>query len=100
GGAILQGIRTDDQYYRELIDTSLPCVVLDIMNETGNGMIGSVSIDNVKAAGDIACHLLEKGHRDIVVMAGTPETYVNRERIRGVEETLSVFGMSLEDVTV
>lgn len=100
GGAILQGIRTDDQYYKELIDTSLPCVVLDIMNESDNGMIGSVSIDNAKAAREIAGYLLQRNHRDIVVIAGTPETYVNKERIKGVEEALQSCGLELEGLTV
>lgn len=100
GGAILQGIRTDDQYYKELIDTSLPCVVLDIMNETENGMIGSVSIDNAKASNEIAEYLLANNHRNIVVMAGTPATYVNRERMKGVEQALVNYGMALDDLTV
>lgn len=100
GGAILQGIRTDDQYYRELIDTSLPCVVLDIMNETGNGLIGSVSIDNAKATKEIASYLLKRNHRDIVVMAGTRETYVNKERMKGVEEALGGNDLKIEEVPV
>lgn len=100
GGAILQGIRTDDQYYKELIDTSLPCVVLDIMNETGNGMIGSVSIDNVKAAKEITEYLLVRNHRDIAVVAGVRETYVNKERMKGVQEALVEYGLSLEEMTV
>lgn len=100
GGAILQGIRTDDQYYKELIDTSLPCVVLDIMNETGNGMIGSVSIDNVQAAKEITAYLLERNHREITVVAGVRETYVNKERMRGVQEALHDYGLKLEDLPV
>lgn len=100
GGAILQGIRTDDQYYKELIDTSLPCVVLDIMNETENGMIGSVSIDNAKASKEIAEYVLDKNHRNIVVMAGTRETYVNKERVAGLQEALQSRGMELADITM
>ncbi len=100
GGAILQGIRTDDPYYKELIDTSLPCVVLDIMNESENGMIGSVSIDNAKAAEEIMAYLLERNHRDIVIMAGTSETYVNKERIKGVEEALRSRDLKLADLPV
>lgn len=100
GGAILQGIRTDDPYYKELIGTSLPCVVLDIMDESDNGMIGSVSIDNARAANEIAAYLLERNHRDIVVVAGTSETYVNKERIKGVEEALLSYGFALDDLPV
>ncbi|MDQ0428726.1 DNA-binding LacI/PurR family transcriptional regulator [Planomicrobium stackebrandtii] len=97
GGAILQGIRTDDQYYKELINTNIPCVVLDIMTETDNGLIGSVSIDNVKAGKKIAGYLLERNHRDIVVMAGTEETYVNSERLKGARQAFQEHKIVLED---
>lgn len=97
GGAILQGIRTDDQYYKELINTNIPCVVLDIMTETDNGLIGSVSIDNVKAGKKVADYLLERNHRDIIVMAGTEETYVNSERLKGVQQAFQEHKIVLED---
>lgn len=97
GGAILQGIRTDDQYYRELIDTNIPCVVLDIMTESENGLIGSVSIDNVKAAYDIAAHLLDYGHRRITIVAGTKETFVNLERLRGIRQAFEHHGLELRE---
>ncbi|WP_211653251.1 LacI family DNA-binding transcriptional regulator [Planococcus alpniumensis] len=100
GGAILQGIRTDDQYYKELIDTSLPCVVLDIMNDTSNALIGTVSIDNAAASEKITKYILEKNHRDICLITGTAETYVNEERMRGVEQALSEYGMCLGDVDI
>ncbi|ANU22038.1 LacI family DNA-binding transcriptional regulator [Planococcus donghaensis] len=100
GGAILQGIRTDDQYYKELIDSSMPCVVLDIKAETENGLIGSVSINNAEASKEIAIHLLERNHREIVVMSGTRETYVNTERMTGVREALDLYNMNLSDIDV
>lgn len=86
GGALLQGIRIDDPYYMELIDTNIPCVVLDIIPETNNGLVGSVSIDNVKASKEIALYLIGNNHRDIAVVAGRKETYVNSERIKGVQD--------------
>ncbi|TWT14599.1 LacI family DNA-binding transcriptional regulator [Planomicrobium sp. CPCC 101079] len=98
GGAILQGIRTDDQYYKELLNTNIPCVVLDIMNETENGLIGSVSIDNALASKEMALYLLERNHRNLAVVSGTKETYVNKERMKGLEEALHAHGMKLDDV--
>lgn len=98
GGAILQGIRTDDAYYRELVDSDFPCVVLDIMAETESGGIGSVSIDNFTAAKEMALHLLEQNHRLLAVLTGTPETHVNAERLKGVEAALQQYGLDLRDV--
>lgn len=97
GGAILQGIRTDDPYYEELIETNIPCVVLDIMTETNNGLIGSVSINNAKASREMAAHLLTSNHRAIAVMAGTRETYVNTERLKGVREAFQDYDLELHD---
>ena len=97
GGALLQGIRTDDSYYKELITTNIPCVVLDIMTETDNGLIGSVSIDNAVASKEIASYLLEHNHRDIVVVAGTKETYVNAERMKGVQQAFQENDLELCD---
>lgn len=97
GGALLQGIRTDDSYYKELITTNIPCVVFDIMTETDNGLIGSVSIDNAVASKEIATYLLEHNHRDIVVVAGTKETYVNAERMKGVQQAFQANDLELYD---
>ena len=94
GGALLQGIRLDDPYYMELIDTNIPCVVLDIIPETTNGFVGSVSIDNVKASKEIALYLIGRNHRDIAVVAGGKKTYVNSERILGVQKLLRKIALS------
>lgn len=100
GGAILQGIRTDDPYYKELIDTNIPCVIVDIMTDMNNGLIGSVSIDNAKASREIAGYLIERNHRDIVIVAGTKETDVNAERIKGVQEAFKENDLEMCDEEV
>ena len=100
GGAILQGIRTDDPYYKELIDTNIPCVIVDIIPEMNNELIGSVSIDNAKASREIAVYLIERNHRDIVIMAGTRETYVNTERIKGVQEAFKENDLEMHEEDV
>ncbi|MEK4403646.1 MULTISPECIES: LacI family DNA-binding transcriptional regulator [unclassified Sporosarcina] len=100
GGAILQGIRTDDPYYKELIDTNIPCVIVDIMTDMNNGLIGSVSIDNAKASREIAGYLIERNHRDIVIVAGTKETDVNAERIKGVQEAFKENDLEMCDEDV
>ncbi|GGA71515.1 LacI family DNA-binding transcriptional regulator [Ornithinibacillus halotolerans] len=100
GGTILQGMRTDDPYFKELIDTKLPVVYVDIITGLENKLIGSVSIDNRKASFEIASHLLERNHRDIVIMAGTKETFVNMERIKGVEEAFYSYGLELTNSSV
>lgn len=97
GGAILQGIRTDDPYFKELINTNVPCVLFDVIPEKNNELIGSVSIDNVEASKQMAVYLLERNHRDLVVMAGTKETHVNSERLKGVQKAFEEYNLTLTD---
>ena len=70
------------------------------MPEMNNELIGSVSIDNAKASREIAVYLLERNHRDIIIMAGTQETYVNTERIKGVQEAFKENDLELSDEDV
>ncbi|MFD1412863.1 LacI family DNA-binding transcriptional regulator [Oceanobacillus jeddahense] len=96
GGAILMGIRMDDPYVHELLDTNIPCVLVDIVAEEQNKLIGSVTSDNRNASQEITTYLLEKNHRDIVVVAGTKETYVNNERLAGAKQAYSSLDFTLE----
>ncbi|WP_342433714.1 LacI family DNA-binding transcriptional regulator [Neobacillus sp. FSL H8-0543] len=100
GGAVLQGIRTDDPYFKELINTNIPVVYIDILKEDSNKLIGSVSINNAKASKEVACYLLERNHRKIVIMAGTEETYVNMDRMNGVKEAYKKYDLKIhkEDI--
>jgi LacI family transcriptional regulator len=97
GGAVLQGIRVDDPYFRELLDTNIPCVLVDIMTDNDNGLIGSVSTNNVEASREIASYLLERNHQDIAIMAGKKEAFVNTERIAGVQAAFKTYGLKLHE---
>lgn len=84
GGAILQGISVNDPYFQDLVDTKIPCVLIDISTNSNNGLISNVSTNNFEASRDIANYLIERNHRDIAVIAGKVETVVNSQRIEGV----------------
>lgn len=97
GGAILQGIRTDDPYFEELLDTNIPCVLIDIGVDKEHDLISAVSIDNIAASEEITTYLLERNHRDIVVMAGKKEAYVNNWRLQGVQKAFQKYGVPLQE---
>lgn len=97
GGAILQGIRTDDPYLQELVEANIPCVLIDAALETEQEFIGSVSTDNIAAFREMATYLLENNHRDIVVVAGKHEAYVDLWRLQGVREAFEDFGLTLTE---
>ncbi|MDP4086722.1 MAG: LacI family DNA-binding transcriptional regulator [Bacillota bacterium] len=95
GGAVLIGIRMDDPYLKELVDTKIPCVILDIKIGNESDFIGGVSTNNVAASKDMAEYLLDRDHRDIVVVAGKRETWVNQERLTGVRLAMQEIGLEL-----
>ncbi|MBU0935950.1 MAG: LacI family transcriptional regulator [Spirochaetes bacterium] len=93
-GVIIQGLRTDDQYYREMIDGRIPCVLIDLPADSSR--IGSVSIDNAAAAKEATLHLLAHGHRNIAFMTGVDEASVSTERSLGYLAALQQFGLAIK----
>lgn len=100
GGAVLSGIRIDDPFFIELVDSNIPCVILDVRTEKQNEKIGSVSIDNAKASQELAHYLLDRNHKEIVVVAGKAEAWVNAERLAGVKDAFNEHGLDLKNENV
>ncbi len=95
GGAVLNGIRTDDPYLKELVDSDLPCVLIDVFIEGKN--TSSISIDNVQAAKDAVTYLIENGHRNIGMINGRREAAVSEERLEGYAEGLKQNNLLYKD---
>lgn len=100
GGAVLMGIRVDDPYFTELLDTKIPCVLVDIYVEEARKHIGSVSTNNVDASYEMTTYLLDKNHRNIAVMAGSKAAYVNERRLMGVEKAFREYGLDLQESNI
>ena len=92
-GAILSGVATNDPYFHELVESGMPCVLIDVYIK-GAGL-GCVSVDNIKAADDIAQYLIDCGHRDIVVVQGKKEAEVTTCRIAGIYTAFKRNGLEL-----
>lgn len=61
---------------------------------------GLVTLDNYHGAFAAMTHLLEQGHREIVYLSGDVTIGDTLERIRGLTDALSVFGLTLDDIHV
>ncbi|ANB58352.1 helix-turn-helix family protein [Anoxybacillus sp. B7M1] len=85
-GAILQGIRIDDPYLQEVVESDIPCVLIDIPIESET--VGYVTTDNVLGAKKAVRHLLALGHRDIAMINGYEYAFVSEQRLRGFREAL------------
>lgn len=93
-GVIIQGIRMDDPYFRELVDSRVPCVIIDV--HPGSGQIGAVSSDNIKAAQEIADYVLSNNHQHIAILAGLQEAVVTIERMTGFFQAFATHQRPIE----
>ncbi|NBD26788.1 LacI family DNA-binding transcriptional regulator [Paenibacillus glycinis] len=91
-GAIISGLRVNDQYLQEVaVDTSFPCVLIDIPAEGNN--LGHVTTDNVQGARMAVRHLVELGHRNIAMINGHNEASVSQQRLNGYRLELEKHGL-------
>ena len=68
-----------------LLNSNLPCVLLDRMADRRFDQVG---VDNVNAMDVLVEHVLLKGHRDIAFVAGQPGFATTIERIAGFQAAL------------
>ncbi|CAG9620532.1 LacI family DNA-binding transcriptional regulator [Sutcliffiella rhizosphaerae] len=85
-GVILQGIKTDDPYLQEVVDSDIPCVLVDIPMESQT--VGYVTTDNIDGAKKAVNHLISCGHKNIAMINGHEKADVSIRRLRGYREAL------------
>ncbi|MCP3028219.1 LacI family DNA-binding transcriptional regulator [Halobacillus sp. A5] len=91
-GVILQGIKTDDPYLEEVMESDIPCVFIDI--PVSSDHVGFVSTDNIEGARVAASHLAELGHRNIGMINGHEQAFVSKERLQGYKLGLQQHGIT------
>lgn len=92
-GVVVMGLRTEDPYYHEVLESQIPCVLIDIDVEAAHTC--SVSVDNVKASEEAVRYLLSQGHRKIAMMNGASVAAVSKERLTGYANALLKQGLLL-----
>ncbi|WP_421382232.1 LacI family DNA-binding transcriptional regulator [Bacillus salacetis] len=90
-GVIIQGIRTDDPYLKEVVDSDIPCVLIDIPVTSEN--VGYVTTDNELGADKAVQHLVELGHRNIGMVNGHEYAFVSQKRLNGYKRALENAGL-------
>lgn len=89
-GAVISGIKTDDPYCRELIDSGVPSVAIDVPLQGKH--TGWVSIDNTAAAKEAMLRVIRAGKQRILVVGGKPNTAVHLQRMAGVQQAMEESG--------
>lgn len=86
-GVILQGIKTNDPYLQEVVESDIPCVLIDIPQESDT--VGYVTTDNVDGAKKAVAHLIERGHTNIAMINGHEKADVSIRRLQGYLEAIN-----------
>lgn len=93
-GVVVMGLQTIDPYYDEIIESEIPCVLIDV-NLSGQN-ICNVSIDNVDASCKAVDFLFELGHKNIGMINGKKVAAVSNERFSGYARSFLDHNMILD----
>jgi LacI family transcriptional regulator len=80
-GVIIQGIKTDDPYLKEVVESDIPCVLIDI--PIHSDQVGYVTTDNVSGAKKAVEYLIGLGHTNIALVNGHSKAFVSQRRQEG-----------------
>lgn len=94
-GVIIQGIKTDDIYLQEIINSDLPCVLVDIPIETET--VGYVTTDNIQGAKQAVKYLIDTGHKHIAMINGHSKAIVSKLRYEGYKQALEESGIEMKE---
>jgi LacI family transcriptional regulator len=98
-GAILQGLKINDVYLKEVVNQSLfPCVLIDIPRS--GDWVGHVTSDNIHGAWEAMRHLIGLGHRRIAMINGYNEADVSHQRLSGYMLALQEAGIPYDSALV
>ncbi|WP_052310826.1 substrate-binding domain-containing protein [Paenibacillus terrae] len=91
-GVILQGAKTDDPYLREVLDSDISCVLIDIPIQSEN--VGYVSTNHKDSALAAVEHLIRLGQQKIAMIYGYLEAFVSKERFDGFVTAMNQAGLN------
>lgn len=91
-GVIMMGIRLDDPYTQEVVEATIPSVLIDV--PLTSKTCSYVSTDNLAGARAAVEHLIGLGHRHIGFVNGHRQAAVSRERLAGYQQALETANLS------
>ena len=97
-GTIVHGLDKNDPYLAELLESPLPCVLIDIEHESPTAAF--ISTDNVQAAEDVVQLMYNKGLRKLCHVLGSPDADVTVRRKEGFLNAARRLGLAQEDVII
>lgn len=94
-GVLIYGLNNDEIYYKELMESEIPCVVVE--GEFHSKNVCGLSIDNEMAAYEAVCYLTKLGHEKIAMINGKSSADVSARRRKGYSQALKNSGIQLDE---
>lgn len=93
-GLINMPVGQGDQNLRPALQKGLPVLLMDRLIPGLD--LDAVLVDNVSAARESTAHLLERGHREIGVIAGPAQVFTSSQRLMGCQDAYRQAGLDPE----
>ncbi|MFI3168503.1 MAG: LacI family DNA-binding transcriptional regulator [Faecalibacterium sp.] len=93
-GIINMPVCRDGRHLTPALEQGVPVVLIDRIVPSLKGEVDSILIDNKSAAEEATDHLLEKGHRDIAIIAGPEHIYTSKLRLSGYYAAFASRGLT------
>ncbi len=77
---------TDLDHLAPLKASEIECILLD--KTLDNDQFPTVTIDNVAASYKMVSHLIQKGHKNILGVFGTPNYQISKDRVKGYKKAI------------
>ncbi len=97
-GVLVSGLNINEPYYRELMNSEIPCVVMEGEYKSKN--VCGLSIDNARAAYDVTHYLIGMGHKKIALMNGKSTATVSQRRLKGYLQAMAEAGLETGEAWV
>lgn len=96
-GALIMGLKTSDNYYKNLQQSKIPYVTIDVKVDSEFG--SSVVTDDEKAFEEITQYVIDKNHKDLILVYGRKSAFVTLKREKGFKNALQKNNIEFENVT-
>ncbi len=97
-GVMFMGMKVQDCYLKEVADIGIPCVSIDVVPQGGD--VAVVTTDDEAAFEEITDYVLDRGHKQVVLLSGNDSAQVTYLRQAGFENSLKKHGINVQDMDV
>lgn len=85
-----------DEGLLQRVGAGSPIVLLD--HPSREEFVSSVTVDNYGGARAATRYLLEAGHRSILFLSGSRDSFHNSSRLRGFQDEMKIHGLPCDDI--